>query len=128
MSADARRTPRSVVSLNPNRGVFLVKTGHCQFRLREVDNVSPSGASLCLPAELEPGTTVTLTYTEHDWQVTVVGDVVWTKPADEVAFQEWHPASSRPFRIGVSFRPTQPEDNALFFLALRERLDPFTWM
>lgn len=128
MRPDARRTPRSVVSLDLNRGMFLVKAGHQQFRLRQVDNVSPSGASLCLPAELEPGTTLTMTYSEKDWQVTVVGDVVWAKPADETAFQEWHPANSQPFRIGVSFRTTQPEDNALFFLALRERLDPFTWV
>lgn len=83
---------------------------------------------MCLPAELEPGTTLTLTYSEKDWQVTVVGDVVWTKPADETVFQAWHPPSPRPFRVGVAFRLTHPEDNALFFLALRERLDPFTWV
>lgn len=127
MKADARRAPRSVVSLDPSRGVFLVNAGRHQFRLREVNDVSPSGASLCVPAELAAGSTVTLTYSEDDWHVTVIGDVVWTKPIEGVPGDESSGASATPFRIGVAFRPTQPEENALFFLALRQRLDPFTW-
>lgn len=128
MKAEARRMPRSVVSLDPNRGVFLVNTGHQQFRLREVGNVSPSGASLCLPAQLSAGTTVTLTYSESNWHVTVVGDVIWTTPIAESSHNNEGISQTQPFRIGVAFRPNQPEDNALLFLALRQTLDPFTWI
>lgn len=128
MKAEARRMPRSVVSLDPNRGMFLVNAGHQQFRLREVRDVSPSGASLCLPAELTAGTTITLTYSEGDWHVTVVGDVVWATPIAGSSHHDDGIIQAPPFRIGVAFRTDQPEDNALLFLALRQRLDPFTWI
>jgi hypothetical protein len=120
MIRDARRDTRSRIALHNAAGLFLLKADQQQFRLKSVDDVSVSGMGLQLPVPLHTGTSVTLTYTELDWHVTIRGHVMWNGlgPRSEMT-------ATAPYRHGIRFEPTQNDDNALFFLALREFLDPF---
>lgn len=125
MSTQSRRgTPRSRVRRNDSAGRFLLKTPARSFIFHTVENVSISGTGLTLPEPVAVGTPVTLCYyhggaTELQTQGTVAWcDTVSTGSA---------PLSPPGYRAGIAFRPDQIKNNILFFMALRQYADPFTW-
>lgn len=120
MVIDARSHRRAKLAARPIGGVFMLRAANRHFRLRCVDNVSVSGTGLYLPATLPKNTQVTLTYSEYDWHVTIQGYVAWCKnlPKND-------PNGDMRYPVGIRFAPNNADENTLFFLALREYLDPF---
>ncbi len=124
MAIDAREHSRSNIAPLESGGFFFLKTTNHQFKLKTVENVSVSGTGVRLPVPLAKNTPVTLTYTDHDWFITIVGRVIW---AEDLS-QRIRMLPGQPYyQIGIQFDPSTRDENQLLFLALREYLDPFTW-
>jgi hypothetical protein len=124
MAIDAREHARSNIAPIDDGGYFFLKTNGHHFKLKTVENVSVSGTGVRLPVPLAKNTPVTLSYTDHDWFITIIGRVVWAEDISQrITITPGQPA----YQIGIQFDPHNVEDNKLLFLALREYLDPFTW-
>lgn len=118
---EARGHQRSKIAHHHRGGVFRLRALGRHFKFEEVDNVSVSGTGVRLPISLDPDTAVTLTYSEKDWTITISGQVAWSARNTRL---NHYPS----YHIGIRFDPENMQDNALFFMALREFIDPFTWM
>ena len=124
MVLDARAYARSNIAPIDSGGYFFLKANEHQFRLKAVENVSVSGTGVRLHVPLATNTPVTLSYTDHDWFITIVGRVVWAEDISQrLRIIPGQPA----YQIGIQFDPSNMENNKLLFLALREYIDPFTW-
>lgn len=121
MFTDTREHQRSKIALHSRAGVFRLSVLGREFEFEEVDNVSVSGTGMRLPVVLDQGTPVTLTYTEKDWILTISGEVAWSSRNPRL---NHYPS----YHVGIRFDPENMQENALFFMALREFIDPFTWM
>ena len=121
---DAREYERKTIALHNKGGVFLFKAENKQFHLKKVENVSISGTGLRLPNPIAMNTDVTLTYTEQDWHITITGKIAWSEDLSKNGYIA--PGQPR-YQVGIEFNSDNLEDNKLFFLALREYIDPFTW-
>lgn len=124
MTIDAREHERCKITHINSSGYFFLRVNTQQFKLTRVENVSFSGTGVRLPVPLAQNTPVTLTYTEHDWYITVVGRVVW---AEDLTQRLPITPGAPPYQIGIKFDPHAIEDTKMLFLALREHIDPFTW-
>lgn len=124
MAIDARKHTRSNIAPLNSGGFFFLKTNGHQFKLKSVENVSISGTGVRLPVPLATNTPVTLTYTDHDWFITIEGRVAW---AEDISQRVRIMPGQPNYQIGIQFDPAHIEDNKLLFLALREYIDPFTW-
>lgn len=124
MAFDARVHARSNIAPLNSGGHFFLKANEHQFRLKCVENVSISGTGVRLPVPLATNTRVVLSYTDHDWFITIIGRVVWAEDISQrLRIIPGQPA----YQIGIQFDPCDIENNKLLFLALREYIDPFTW-
>jgi hypothetical protein len=121
MAANAREQARENIVVHQRAGTFLLKTPTRQFEFREVDNVSITGTGLSIPARVKVGTPVTMTYIDRDWKVSINGTVIWCQEKATEAGPR-----RRRYRVGIRFSPDNRDANTLFFLALREFIDPFS--
>ncbi len=118
MAKEKRKKKRHVVQPGTIPGMFLIKTGSETRSFTQVRDVSVSGVGISLDQPIDSGSEITLSYREEDVDVTVTGKVAWcSKPKAE--------REEDLYCIGIELPASEGNENALFFMALREYIDKF---
>ncbi len=94
---------------------YLIAQGQ-RVALEAAQDVSVSGMGLSLPAALPVGEALRVGYQDEGFAIELAATVAWCEPQDDGSY-----------RLGIRFSPdpAQANDNALFFMTLREYLDDF---
>ncbi len=115
MKEDRRGAPRGRLRRDEVPGRFYLIVDGESFELDDAHDVSVSGMGITLARPLAVGTSVRLGYEDDSFRLELGADVAWCEPQPQGA------------RLGLRFSPDplQADDNALFFMTLREYLDDF---
>ncbi|MDH5728905.1 MAG: PilZ domain-containing protein, partial [Gammaproteobacteria bacterium] len=96
-------------------GRFIIQVGENEYEFSQVSDVSVSGMGLSLAVAIEKDTEVVLRYESDDMGLALHGKIMWQSNAE----------TDTHFRYGVQFAPEDADTNVMFFMALREYIDPF---
>jgi hypothetical protein len=112
-TGEKRQETRASVNLDGQNNHFFVEFAGQTFPIANIRDVSVSGVGLQLDQMIAQGETIELAYTSDDLDLKVKGNVIWCDGHD------------RPVSVGVEFCHDTPQDNMLFFMAMRKFLDEF---
>lgn len=121
MLAESRVVSRENIQLEEILGQFYLDAGDKHFNDTFVNDVSVSGAGIQLPAPLEVGSNIDLTFVAGDWNISVQGKVVWCSMDSNKKLAEGKDSN---FRVGVKFNPRNTNNNVIFFMASRSMVRP----
>lgn len=119
----ARENQHSKIAILHRPGTFEIIANGWQFEFNEVDHASISGIRLMLPKHFPIETPVTLIYRERNFQIAIHGKIIRASRYTNAS----SPRTLGNYQIDIHFYLEDIETNALFFMALREYIDPFTW-
>lgn len=110
---DQRQETRVNVNLQEQHNEFFMEVAGQTIAINNIRDVSVSGVGLELDHIIAQGETIALGYQSDDFNMKIKGTVAWCD------------ASDGPTSIGVEFSSDSPQDNMLFFMAMRKFLDQF---
>jgi len=112
-SSESRQETRVNVNLQGQTNSFFVEFSGQTFPITNIRDVSVSGVGLELEQIIAQGETIELGYNSDDLDLKVKGTIAWCD------------ASNGPVALGIEFTPDNPQENMLFFMAMRKYLDEF---
>lgn len=112
-TGEKRQENRASVNLDGQTNQFYVKFAGNTFPIANIRDVSVSGVGLQLDEMIAQGETIELGYDSTDLSLQVKGNVIWCD------------GHQRPVSVGVEFSRETPQENMLFFMAMRKFLDEF---
>lgn len=116
MIADRRQEERRELRMSECEGTFALEVDDEMFEIEKVFDISLSGIGVETQSFLEPGTAITVTYTEDDHEVNVSGTVTWCE--DDLD-------SHGDYRVGILFDYSYRDKSSQFYMAVRKYLEPF---
>ena len=121
MTLENRNESRSSIK-SENNALFHIEIFDQKYPIEHVNDVSLTGLGIRFSQEIPRGTPVRMLCTEKDCDITIPGTVAWCEPiidtaASDVEQQVW-------FRNGIRL-DTRDSDYMLFFMAVRQYIDPF---
>ena len=112
-SSESRQDTRVNVNLQGQTNSFFVEFAGQTVPITNIRDVSISGVGLELEQIIAEGETIELGFDSDDLNLKVKGTVAWCD------------AQNKPVAIGIEFTSETPQDNMLFFMAMRKFLDDF---
>jgi len=112
-TGEKRQEPRANVTLEGQNNQFFVEFSGETFPIANIRDVSVSGVGLQLDHIIAQGESIELGYNSDDLNLKVKGNVIWCD------------AHEQPVSVGVEFTQETPQENMLFFMAMRKYLDEF---
>jgi len=122
MLRESRENERKPLLTPDKEAIFFVESNGTRYLFDKVKDVSVSGAGIQLSVPLAPTSAIVLGFEQFDYEVRVQGTVVWCQTLEEKYTHDSAPGS---YRMGVRFNPLDMKNSSMFFLALREFIDPF---
>jgi hypothetical protein len=110
---DQRQETRVNVELQGQTNSFYVEFADQSVPITNIRDVSVSGVGLELEQIIAQGETIELGYDSDDLNLKVKGHVAWCD------------ANASPVALGIEFTSETPQENMLFFMAMRKYLDSF---
>ena len=117
MREDRRANPRKRLRRSEVPGEFYLLVGGERLRLDDAYDVSVSGMGIGLGRCIPVGEAVRVGYRDGEFAIELDAEIAWCEEGTENGVH----------RLGLRFSPDplQANDNALFFMTLREYLDDF---
>jgi hypothetical protein len=112
-NSESRQDTRVNVNLQGQTNSFFVEFAGQTVPITNIRDVSISGVGLELEQIIAQGETIELGFNSDDLNLKVKGTVAWCD------------AHHKPVAIGIEFTSESPQDNMLFFMAMRKFLDDF---
>jgi len=112
-TGEMRQEARAQVDIEGHNNKFFIEIAGQTVPIANIRDVSVSGVGLQLDQIIAQGETIQLGYNSDDLDLKVNGNVIWCD------------AQQKPVSVGVEFTQETPQENMLFFLAMRKYLDEF---
>ncbi len=112
---EKRNEARSGITLEDHHNLFFLEKDNDRQAIVRIRDVSISGVGINMNQPLDASMPVSLTYDSDDFKLTINGITAWCNPVEE----------GNSFDMGIQFNANDPNDNSLFFLAVRKYLDDF---
>jgi len=112
-NSESREETRVNVNLQGQTNSFYVEFSGQTIPISNIRDVSISGVGLELEQIIAQGETIELGYNSDDLNLKVKGNIAWCD------------ANNTPVSLGIEFTSDTPQENMLFFMAMRKFLDEF---
>jgi len=112
-NSESRQETRVNVDIQGQTNSFYLEFAGQTVPISNIRDVSISGVGLEVEQIIAQGETIELGFNSDDLELKVKGHVAWCD------------ASNSPVALGIEFTSDTPQDNMLFFMAMRKFLDEF---
>lgn len=112
---EKRSSSRSGITLQNHHNLFFLEQDNERHAITHIRDVSLSGVGINMNQPINANESVALTYDSDDFTLTINGVAAWCNPRD----------GGDGYSLGIRFNAADPNDNSLFFLAIRKYLDDF---
>jgi len=112
---EKRSSTRSGITLENHHNLFFLEQDNEKLAITHIRDVSLSGVGINVSRPIDASAPIALTYDSDDFTLTINGVTAWCNPKE----------GGDGYSLGIRFNATDPNDNSLFFLAVRKYLDDF---